>query len=108
MKRIIAMLGSVMLVAAIAPGLPAQSLTDRAPAGPTIESARIGVVAPSVGAASAGETAAVQAPARQSAALMIVGGAALIAGLLIGGGAGAAIAVGGAILGLYGLWMYVR
>jgi len=39
---------------------------------------------------------------------MIVGGAALIAGLLIGGGAGAAIAVGGAILGLYGLWMYVR
>ena len=108
MKRIIAMLGSVMLVAAIAPALPAQSLTDRAPAGPTIESARIGVIAPAVTTTATAESAAAQAPARQSAALMIVGGAALIAGLLIGGGAGAAIAVGGAILGLYGLWMYVR
>jgi hypothetical protein len=41
-------------------------------------------------------------------ALMIVGGAALIAGLLIGGGAGTAIAIGGAVVGLYGLFLYLR
>jgi hypothetical protein len=40
--------------------------------------------------------------------LMIVGGAAFIAGLIIGGGAGTAIAVAGAVLGLYGLYLYLR
>ncbi len=109
MKRFIAMLGSAMLVAAVAPGgLTAQAMTNRATNGPTIESARAGIAAPAAEALSADESAAAEAPAGQSATLMIVGGAALLAGLLIGGGAGAAIAVGGAILGLYGLWMYVR
>lgn len=41
-------------------------------------------------------------------ALMIVGGAALVAGLLIGDDAGALLAVGGAVVGLYGLYQYVR
>lgn len=40
--------------------------------------------------------------------LMIVGGAALLAGLLIGGGAGTAIAVAGAVAGLYGLYLYLQ
>lgn len=40
--------------------------------------------------------------------LMIVGGAALLAGLLIGGGAGTAIAVAGAVTGLYGLYLYLQ
>lgn len=42
------------------------------------------------------------------AALMIVGGAGLIAGLLIGGGAGTAIAIAGAVMGLYGLYLYLQ
>lgn len=108
MKRFLALLGSLMLVAATAPDLSAQSLTKRAPAGPTIEAARVGVVAPAVAASPASASSAEQMPSRESAALMIVGGAALLAGLLIGGDAGTAIAVGGALLGLYGLWMYVR
>ncbi len=41
-------------------------------------------------------------------ALMIVGGAAFIAGLIIGGGAGTAIAIGGAAVGLYGLYLYLQ
>jgi hypothetical protein len=41
-------------------------------------------------------------------ALMIVGGAALIIGLIIGGGAGLVIAVAGAALGLYGLFLYLQ
>lgn len=41
-------------------------------------------------------------------ALMIVGGAAFIAGLIIGGGAGTAVAIGGAVIGLYGLYMYLQ
>jgi len=102
------MLGSAMLFAALAPALPAQALAERAPAGPTIESARVGVVAPASEAAPPAQNVALQAPSRESAALMIVGGAALLAGLVIGGGAGTALALGGALLGLYGLWMYVR
>lgn len=108
MKGITAMIGSLMLISAFAPGLPAQSLTERAPAGPTIESARLGVIAPAAAAAAAAATAPAQAPSRESAALMIVGGAAMLAGLVIGGGAGTALALGGALVGLYGLWMYVR
>lgn len=107
MKRLLALFGSVMLVAAAAPGLPAQARTDRVPAGPTIQAARAGITAPSA-ATPVTSDAQLETPSRESAALMIVGGAALLAGLLIGGGAGTAIAVGGALIGLYGLWMYVR
>jgi predicted phage tail protein len=44
----------------------------------------------------------------QPVALMVVGGAALLAGLIIGGGAGTAIAVGGAVVGLYGLYEFLQ
>jgi hypothetical protein len=39
--------------------------------------------------------------------LMIFGGAALVTGLVIGGNAGTVIAVGGALVGLYGLYVYL-
>jgi hypothetical protein len=41
-------------------------------------------------------------------ALMVVGGAALLTGLIIGGNAGTAIAVGGAVVGLVGLYQYLQ
>jgi hypothetical protein len=41
-------------------------------------------------------------------ALMIVGGAALIIGLIIGGSAGLVIAIAGAALGLYGLFLFLQ
>jgi len=44
----------------------------------------------------------------QPVALMVVGGAALLTGLIIGNDAGAAIAVGGAVVGLVGLYQYLQ
>ena len=44
----------------------------------------------------------------ENTALMIVGGAALIVGAVIGGDAGSIIMIGGAGIGLYGLWQYLR
>ena len=41
-------------------------------------------------------------------ALMVVGGAALIIGAVIGGDAGLLIAIGGAIIGLYGLYHFIQ
>lgn len=43
-----------------------------------------------------------------STALMIVGGAAFLAGAVIGGDAGTVIMIGGAAIGLYGLYIYLN
>ncbi|HEV7704533.1 MAG TPA: hypothetical protein VGO46_09580 [Gemmatimonadaceae bacterium] len=53
-------------------------------------------------------TQAMRRPSRGSGVgLMIFGGAALITGLIIGDDAGTVIAVGGALVGLYGLYVYL-
>ncbi|HXT14434.1 MAG TPA: hypothetical protein VN706_02310 [Gemmatimonadaceae bacterium] len=44
----------------------------------------------------------------QSRAMMVVGAAALIAGAIIGGDPGTIIMVGGAVIGLYGLYQYLQ
>jgi hypothetical protein len=44
----------------------------------------------------------------QSEALMIVGGAALLVGAVVGGDAGDIFMIGGAIVGLYGLYKYLQ
>ncbi|MEO6528091.1 MAG: hypothetical protein ABIP93_15830 [Gemmatimonadaceae bacterium] len=80
----------------------------RTSAGPTMDAASVAVRQPVTS-----ETRAPNAPARRAGygrpvALMAVGGAALLAGLIIGDGAGYAIAVGGAVIGLYGLYEYLQ
>jgi hypothetical protein len=40
--------------------------------------------------------------------LMIIGGAAIVTGSVIGGAGGSLIAVGGAVVGLYGLYKYLH
>lgn len=81
-----------------------------APVGPRLDVSAVGVQAPER-AEQATEPASV-APAVHSAgraeALMIVGAGAFIAGALIGGNAGTVFMVGGAVVGLYGLWLYVQ
>lgn len=52
--------------------------------------------------------AMIQSRDRRGTTLMMVGGAAFLAGLLIGDDAGAAVAVGGALVGLYGLYIYMQ
>lgn len=48
------------------------------------------------------------ATARQASALMIAGGALLITGLILGDDAGTVVAVTGAALGAYGLYLYFK
>jgi hypothetical protein len=40
--------------------------------------------------------------------MMIVGGVALVLGAVIGGGEGTIIMVGGAVIGLIGLWRWLQ
>jgi hypothetical protein len=78
-------------------------------AGPTRDAAVAGVHRASTATATSTEAAAQRSRGYgQAQALVIVGGVAVIAGLIIGGGAGYAIAVGGAIVGLFGLYQYLQ
>ena len=84
---------------------PAPTATAEPVVGPTLTSATVAVRHAEVPVATA--------PARrggygQPVALMVVGGAALLAGLIIGNGAGTAIAVGGAVVGLVGLYQFLQ
>jgi hypothetical protein len=93
----------------LAPRTPtADVATPPRQVGPTMDAASVAVRQP-----VSDETRAPNAPPRragygQPVALMVVGGAALLAGLIIGGGAGTAVAVGGAVIGLYGLYEYLQ
>lgn len=75
-----------------------------APAGPTMDAARVGVAHVETSTAARARGAGLG----QGGALMIVGGAGVLVGLIIGGGAGNAIAVGGAVVGLIGLYQYLQ
>jgi hypothetical protein len=46
--------------------------------------------------------------AGQNIAMMVVGAAAIVTGAIIGGGGGTAIAVGGGVIGLVGLYRYMK
>jgi hypothetical protein len=78
--------------------------------GPTTRGAAVGVRATVPERTERAILASVQDRPRvgHSKALMIAGGAALVAGLIIGDDAGAVLAVGGAVVGLYGLYLFVR
>ena len=74
--------------------------------GPTIQSAAIGIQrAPAnVAAASSLSKAPRRSAAQHNVALVVVGAGAMIAGSYIDGTAGTMFMVGGAIIGLYGLF----
>lgn len=77
-------------------------------AGPRMDAVRLGVEPAEVNAEAASSAAMAQPRMGQSMALMIVGGAALVSGLIIGGDAGTILALGGAVVGLIGLYHYLR
>lgn len=105
---------AVFLAGAAAPAAHAQQLSASDPAvalsGPTRDGAAAGVrSAPVVESRATLEQALQQDRGMgRNVALMVVGGAALITGLIIGDDAGAVIAVSGAIIGLYGLYNWVK
>ena len=87
--------------------VPAAVEAPPAPVGPTLATASVAVRQISADANAAPARAAAGGQGRGTA-LMIVGGAAVLVGLVIGNGAGNAIAVGGAVVGLYGLYQYLQ
>ena len=102
---------------AVATPTASQALASRTPpadvaapraAGPTLDAARSGVTQESSNELTLSTAAQRRAGLGQPVALMVVGGAALLTGLIIGGDAGTVIAVGGALVGLYGLYEYLQ
>ena len=94
---------------ALAPRTPPADVASPArSAGPTTDAARAGVTQESSKELKVSSAAQRRAGLGQPVALMVVGGAALLTGLIIGGDAGTVIAVGGALVGLYGLYEYLQ
>ena len=98
--------------AALAPRTPPADVaaTPKRPvSGPTTEAASVAV---RPAEPKALQLNAAAAPKRagygQPVALMVVGGGALLTGLIIGGDAGTVIAIGGTVMGLYGLYEYLQ
>lgn len=83
--------------------------------GPTAEGLRAGVARPGDRTLASAAAAAPEerAPVRnqglgRAAALMAVGATAVVVGILVGGDGGSLLAVGGAVVGLVGLYQYLR
>jgi len=75
--------------------------------GPTLAAARVSISTDDA-APLAVNPAARRMGRREGRVFALVGGAAVISGVLIGGDAGTVIAIGGAGLGLYGLYIWQR
>ena len=77
----------------------------RTAAGPTFAHAAVGVRAATVAQSRAQSRLAA---ARRNRAMMIVGGVAFVVGAIIGGTPGTIVMLGGAGVGLYGLFKYLE
>lgn len=89
---------------------PAPAATSPAPGvsyAPTLAATRLGFSADDQAPLAVNASAA-RMGRREGRALALVGGAAVIAGILIGDDAGTVIAIGGAGIGLYGLYIWQR
>lgn len=91
---------------------PSQSQQSAVPAaaGPTVAASTAGIRSSTASASTTAPPAQQDRNlgAGQNIALMVVGGAALVIGAVIGGTAGLLLAVGGAVVGLYGLYNFVQ
>lgn len=84
-------------------------VVDSPNAGPTADAARAGIAPRETKSLAVNKAATDRhVGAGQNVALMVVGGAALITGLIIGGDGGTLVAIGGAVVGLYGLYNFVK
>lgn len=88
---------------------PAPVAVEQAPAaGAPLTGLRAGVHAPETARAAEASVAQSRNSMGQSQAMMVVGVAALIAGAVIGDTPGTIIMVGGAVIGLIGLYDYLK
>lgn len=101
-------------IAADSAALPAAAAprAAREGAAPTLAGASVGVrsrsLAPDAAVAGEAAEAAYRRAFSQSQVLMIVGGAAFLTGAIIGDDAGTIVMIGGAAVGLYGLYLYLQ
>jgi hypothetical protein len=89
----------------------AQQSTQLATKGPTVQAAAVGFRAADAKVDATTKATAAPIVARhqgQDVALMAVGVGAMIAGALIGGNAGTIVLIGGAAIGLFGLYHYLE
>lgn len=75
---------------------------------PLASQAAVGVRRAALAPAPIGAPAPFRGNTKQNRAMMIVGAAALLTGAVIGGDAGSLIMVGGAVVGLWGLYQYMQ
>lgn len=96
-----------LTVTPIAPNIAAPQ-SEKPQVGPTFAALSVGVhnVVPATAPAPAQQRG--NAGLGQNEALMIVGGAAILVGAVVGGDAGDIFMIGGAIVGLYGLYKYLQ
>jgi hypothetical protein len=114
---------AIAAVTSWAPGAQAQfDESSRSPTGPGMEAAMLSprpveshaalTIATSAtnttSSTSATDVSRAARPLRTSEILMIVGGAGIITGAIIGGDAGTVIIIGGAGVGLYGLYLFLQ
>jgi hypothetical protein len=93
--------------AAQAPALSFVPTAASQSAGPTLAAAHVSLSTED-GAPLTMNASAARMGRREGRVFALVGGAAVITGVLIGGDAGTVIAIGGAGLGLYGLYIWQR
>jgi hypothetical protein len=99
---------------AAAPSAPRalRELVRGATPGPSLSAASSGLRAPVADRATVADTEPAILARRQrvsqAQALMIVGGATFLAGAIIGDDAGTLIMIGGAGIGIYGLYLYLQ
>lgn len=99
---------AVCALALIPAAVSAQQSPRAATAGPTIRSAAVGIQ-PAVENDGVLSAQGIFSPGQgRDVALMVVGGAAMIAGAIIGGTAGTIFLIGGAAIALYGLYNYLE
>jgi hypothetical protein len=89
---------------------PVAPAASRAPAGPSIAAEAVAARPAATRHAEDSTLAPMRRRAQfsQGQTLMIVGGAAFVAGALIGDDAGTVVMIGGAVVGLYGLYLYLQ
>jgi hypothetical protein len=86
---------------------PAAAATSAASFAPTLAATHLGISAEDPAPLTLNASAA-RIGAREGKAAAIVGGALVITGFLVGGDGGTLIAVGGAGLGLFGIYIWAR
>ena len=98
----------VLATAAAAPSARAQASETPGASGPTVHAASAAVRPDLRMDAGTPRALDLRQQLRRSETLMIVGGAIFLAGAIIGDDAGTIIMIGGAGIGIYGLYLYLQ